>query len=361
MDSETKPQEVSEAKEEQIEQPKPPMVVHEKVAILIARASKVPQRSKEWFRRRRTMITCSDAAAVLGVNPHQTRTDVFKRKIGEKRPFAGSAATRHGQTYEPIALKKYEEETENPLIHEDFGLLSHPKYPKIGGSPDGITANGILIEVKCPYTRRIIPGTIPALYVPQVQLLLEICDLEIGHFVQYRQGDWLQGEQLEIVEVKRDREWFKWALPLLLSFVDELEEYWRAHNVAIGTPMVDWDEIDRKEYEAQQARRKRECAIIEDDAFTGQLTIDTIFKPAKRLRSRITLEDQTEIKQDYEIDSNNGVRVDCFDLTGIVIPPPKPPSPVRSEMIEFDAQATSSPPRPPRPPAAPTWIGVDDD
>ena len=56
-------------------------------------------------------------------------------------------------------------------------------FIKFGASPDGITRNGIMIEIKSPYSRKV-NGIVPSNYWVQMQLQLEVCNLEICHFVE---------------------------------------------------------------------------------------------------------------------------------------------------------------------------------
>jgi len=94
-------------------------------------------------------------------------------------------------------------------------LIPHPTIPWLGGSPDGITEDGILLEVKCPLRRPIKMGEIPQHYIAQVLTNLEVCDLEIGHFIEYKPGDSDDDYILNVVEVRRDPEWWKKSLPIM--------------------------------------------------------------------------------------------------------------------------------------------------
>lgn len=105
------------------------------------------QKSDAWLAARRGKITASDAAAILGQNPYRSPIQVMRGKLGlEETPFTGNEATRHGEKYEDEAVQKYEKDTGTRV--RLFGLLPHPTLPYLAGSPDGITEDGILIEVK---------------------------------------------------------------------------------------------------------------------------------------------------------------------------------------------------------------------
>lgn len=61
------------------------------------------------------------------------------------------------------------------------------------------------------------------MHMPQIQCLLEIFDLETAHYIQYRPPQPpFEEEILDIVEVKRDRDWFQSIFPKLEAFVQEL-------------------------------------------------------------------------------------------------------------------------------------------
>jgi hypothetical protein len=65
----------------------------------------------------------------------------------------------------------------------DFGLIQHQSEDWIAASPDGITTEGIMLEIKCPYRRKI-TGIPPLYYYQQVQIQLEVCDLEFCDFLE---------------------------------------------------------------------------------------------------------------------------------------------------------------------------------
>lgn len=174
------------------------------------------QKSDGWLRLRGGMLTASDIAAVLGINPYESPEDIMYKKCGFNR-FSGNEYTSHGNLYEPVARDKYSE-MYNEKVHE-IGLVPHPEHPWLGGSPDGITESGKLIEIKCPPKRKI-DGKVPKYYIPQIQILLEILDLEECDFIDFRPDP----EQFVVVNVKRDRKWFEDSLPILRKFWDDLQE-----------------------------------------------------------------------------------------------------------------------------------------
>lgn len=109
------------------------------------------QKSEAWHAQRAAMhITGSDAGSVLDGTPWRagkSRDRLFKEKTGQIEPFRGtSAATEHGNYYEDEALEKYcEARKQTPLL---FGLIPHPVHTWMGASPDAVTTEGRLVEIK---------------------------------------------------------------------------------------------------------------------------------------------------------------------------------------------------------------------
>ena len=170
------------------------------------------QRSQEWLDLRENMITASDAASAIGESRYESE-DAFVKKKVLRTKWAGNAATEHGTRLEPLVRDLYDAKY-NRKSHE-IGLVQHREYPWLGASPDGVTEDGILVEIKCPLSRKI-EAKVPKHYWPQVQLQLEITDLEECDFVQYRPAKNESSEaEFVVVRVHRDREWFAKALPVL--------------------------------------------------------------------------------------------------------------------------------------------------
>lgn len=144
---------------------------------------KVEQRSPEWFDMRKTMITASDFAQAIGQGKFGNQKQFFRKKCGyENETFDPYVPPlKWGVMYEPVATNIYANR-QNAVIH-DFGILRHETREYFGASPDGITDQGIMVEIKCPYARKI-TGEIPEQYKKQMQGQLEVCDLEECDYVE---------------------------------------------------------------------------------------------------------------------------------------------------------------------------------
>ncbi len=137
----------------------------------------IEQRTEEWYETRKTLITASDFAQAVGQGKFATQKQFYQKKCGyEEETFnAYSPPLKWGCMYEDIACKIYANRTKTK-VHE-FGLIKHPEIEYIGASPDGITENGIMLEIKCPYKRKI-TGEVPLQYYYQVQGQLDVCQLD---------------------------------------------------------------------------------------------------------------------------------------------------------------------------------------
>ena len=179
------------------------------------------QRSDAWFKMRGTMLTASDAGTAIGVNPYEKPEKLILKKCGVSEPF-NDWATKHGQKYEDEARQIYEERHNQKVF--EIGLEPHHTLDWIGGSPDGITYSGRLLEIKCPKSRAIGDGTPPEYYYAQVQVLMECLELEVCDFVQYRPAEITYPKPAEFVcvEIPRNREWWATNMPIMKAFWDRV-------------------------------------------------------------------------------------------------------------------------------------------
>lgn len=182
------------------------------------------QRSEEWFDQRKDRLTSSDVDTILGCNKYQKPIDVLFKKCGMASPFTGNEATRHGQKYEDEAIAHYCRLYNKETL--SFGLLPHPTVSWLGGSPDDITTDGIVVEVKCPLYRKIELGKIPEHYISQIKMNMEICELDKAVFIEYKPACLTGGDMiLNVVHFDRDPEWFPSVYPKLEEFWNEVVHY----------------------------------------------------------------------------------------------------------------------------------------
>lgn len=136
-----------------------------------------PQRSEEWYSIRKTSIGASEISSVFNKNPFTSRTDLLLKKLDYKDPEkkdSVGAHCIHGIKYEEIANMCYNK-FYNTKINE-FGSIKDKNISCIAASPDGITDEGVMVEIKCPLTREIY-GVPSINYWHQMQQQLYVCEL----------------------------------------------------------------------------------------------------------------------------------------------------------------------------------------
>lgn len=189
----------------------------------IDRKDAVQQRTPEWHARRQQRLTASQIASAVSENPYESRLSLLAKKLGSQQSFQGSAATEHGNKWEQHAIEMFERISGEKVVQ--FGLMDslNPAEGYLAGSPDGITASGKLIEVKCPVSRK--PnGVVPAHYMHQIQCLMHILQLPMCCFIEFvPPGTWTD-EVFSVVEVPYDSAFWGRIAPQLRRFWDEVEE-----------------------------------------------------------------------------------------------------------------------------------------
>lgn len=138
----------------------------------------IKQRSPEWFKLREDKLTASDLYDAVN-NP----LSLAKKKL-KGITFNSNLipALKWGTMFEPMAIRIYSN-MKNKRIHE-FGLIINEEIENFGASPDGITEDGIMIEIKCPISRKIEDGNIPKKYYYQIQGQLAVCNLDKCDYIE---------------------------------------------------------------------------------------------------------------------------------------------------------------------------------
>jgi putative phage-type endonuclease len=195
------------------------------------------QKSEEWLALRGKMLTASDAATAIGVNKYETPEGLLLKKCGLGEKFTGNAATRHGEKYEDEARILYEER-HGEVVHE-LGLCPHPEHSWLGGSPDGVTESGNSWRLNALHKERSYLGKYLFITCHSFNLCMEILDLESADFIQYKPAEtnWPKPEEFDVVNVPRDREWWKTYLPVMREFWDKVL-YFREHLDELPKPKL---------------------------------------------------------------------------------------------------------------------------
>ena len=168
------------------------------------------QKTPEWFSARHKRITASEAASCLflskstcepyveefniknfkykdtaPLNHYETREDYIIKKCAAfygENVFKDSIYTLWGKKYEEVANILYCQLNNTTVI--EFGLVSHSRLKWLAASPDGITPDGIMLEIKCPKSRKIDETRVPIHYWTQTQIQMESIDLDFCDFFE---------------------------------------------------------------------------------------------------------------------------------------------------------------------------------
>jgi putative phage-type endonuclease len=180
------------------------------------------QGSREWLDWRMRGIGASDAPVIMNENPWKSKAYLLKEKLGETHVWAGNAATRRGQEFEPIIRAHIERLLDMPLkplcvqsTESDMGWMR--------ASLDGISGDGSRVfEIKFGekvYGHVQKTNTIPGYHYGQLQHILAITDLP---FIDYFCG-FIDCPTIHIV-VQRDEPYIEKMLNAEWEFVGSMED-----------------------------------------------------------------------------------------------------------------------------------------
>jgi putative phage-type endonuclease len=215
------------------------------------------QRTDDWYKARDTCISASDVASALMQTPEATNyyiesfnhlsefdftpnekkncsvysniAELILKKCGLGPKFVGNKYTEHGIKFEPIVNTIYSQLNQVDVL--EFGLLIHPIHSFLGASPDGITINGKMLEIKCPSTRQV-KNHPPINYFIQMQLQLECtgldeCDYFDANFIEYtNESSWEKdGLEWEQENPNSNHHIFGIMFTKSASNIDDINEY----------------------------------------------------------------------------------------------------------------------------------------
>jgi len=142
----------------------------------------IEQCTKEWYDIRKTCLTASDLGEAISKNNNL----LAKKKAGvfiDNTNFQNVPPLKWGNMFEDMAVRCYRQLNNNIKIHI-FGIIQNKSIKNFGASPDGISDLGIMVEIKCPYSRTIKKDVIPEKYYYQMQGQLAVCNLKECDYVE---------------------------------------------------------------------------------------------------------------------------------------------------------------------------------
>ena len=142
----------------------------------------IEQCTYKWYEIRKTCLTASDLGNALAKNNNL----LAKKKAGvyiDNTDFQNIPPLKWGNMFEDMAIRCYKQMNNNIPVHI-FGLIQNKSIQNFGASPDGINDLGIMIEIKCPFSRKIKKDVIPEKYFYQIQGQLAVCNLTECDYVE---------------------------------------------------------------------------------------------------------------------------------------------------------------------------------
>jgi putative phage-type endonuclease len=249
------------------------------------------QRSPEWHKQRAGRVTGSIAGAILSLDPNKSRDDVMRRMVRDalgapredENQFLEDVIFGYGKMHEPGAVLDFQMDTGLNVI--ECGFFAYDDW--LGASPDGLTSDGGVLEIKAPWSRRtgqdrcFKPLSDQPQYFAQVQIEMLCAGRQKAHFYQYSSHAQLH----EVVPL--DQAWIDENIPRLRQFHAEFldiiaspdlaAEHLAPLRVVIDTPEAakcvrGWDEI-AEQMELLQERKADLLAQMVDMAGSRDATI----------------------------------------------------------------------------------------
>ena len=154
-------------------------------AFLKAHETGLIQRTPAWVKARKHTIGASEMAVLTRASPFDTPASLVRKKLHPIN-LSQNVACAWGRLFELFAREYIEWKHDTKVFGHTISLnlaKSHPLYGKVTCSPDGyfqaLDKSLILLEIKCPFKRKIATNKIPAVYRDQLQTGLALS----GEFV----------------------------------------------------------------------------------------------------------------------------------------------------------------------------------
>ena len=212
------------------------------------------QRTPEWYSARHKRITASEAASCL-FNSKKTCEPYVQEFNIQNFKYKDTEPLNHYETREDYIIKKCDtiytlwgkkyEEVANTLYCQlnntkviEFGLVSHSRLKWLAASPDGITPDGVMLEIKCPKSRKIDESRVPVHYWIQTQIQMESIDLDVCDFFECEIEELESENQFIDKEVKE-----KQAKGIVLGIANSGPDpkfIYSPHHIKTPQEYIDW-------------------------------------------------------------------------------------------------------------------------
>lgn len=201
----------------------------------------IKQRTPEWFELRKNRLTASNLGDAVANN----NLLFAKKKAGviiDNTNYSAIPALKFGTMFEAMAARCYSQKNDDILIHE-FGMIPHKTLDNFGASPDGINELGIMLEIKCLYSRKIKNGVIPPKYYLQIQGQLAVCELKECDYIECDFSPLNKEEYLNLIDENQ-----KINHGIIIEYKKDGEYYYDYSNPYL-TPKEALENINKKNHD----------------------------------------------------------------------------------------------------------------
>jgi putative phage-type endonuclease len=189
------------------------------------------QQSDKWHNWRQGGLGSSDASAILGLSPWQSRAALMEHKVAH---FGCGRVRRSEKAKSPRMLRGIREE---PQVRQQYIDLTgrlivpacgiHDTYNWMRSSFDGITAlNDLVVEIKCPNNHchdQALAGSVPSLYYPQIAHHLAVSGAKVVHYVSWSDAVRYKNEdRLKVVPITPSADYVAYVIAEEEKFWNEL-------------------------------------------------------------------------------------------------------------------------------------------
>lgn len=174
-----------------------------------------------WLNQRKNFITATEASALMGVNPYITPSKLLKEKPLPPTKLVSDYLDRGLENEEAVlneALKWLDAD-----IADSQGFYANPET-RISATPDGITKDGRMIEVKCTGAHNLHKWEHPPLYyIMQCQVQMYVT----GARENYLMARFFYGWPNKNCKPAADKMWkIKYSPEIISKCIDKVAEFW---------------------------------------------------------------------------------------------------------------------------------------
>jgi putative phage-type endonuclease len=163
-----------------------------------------PANHAEWLDVRQSSLGASEAATALGLNPWETRLQLYLRKLGMADPVRETPAMRWGTRLEPLLAEEYTRETGFSFIAEQL-FVRDPVRGFMSATLDRVREDGRVLELKTCGARGAAEwgeagsDDVPPRYITQIMHQLIVTGTEIADLAVL-----IAGQDFRVYTIRRD-------------------------------------------------------------------------------------------------------------------------------------------------------------